>query len=94
MYLVFIAVIAPNFRMAAADCKKDLDGSDRQVHLDLVMSIVRQTRTNALRAVFTADRARLRGAEHVGNKPAWMLCGSGPSFDTSQGLEPVIWRGG
>ena len=88
-----IATVDPIFRMTVADCEKDLDGSDPQVHLDLVMSIVRENQTHALKAVFTADRGRLRGTGHLGNKPAWMLSGSTPCFYSSQGFEPAIERG-
>jgi hypothetical protein len=94
--LAALTTLAALFPMAVADCEIDLDGSIAGVHLDLVMSIVRKTDTSAMKAVFTADRERLRGGRHT-NQPAWMLAGLALhpcSFRGAESAEPGIWRGG
>ena len=83
--------------MATANCKKDLDGSAVRVHLRKVMSMVRKTERNAMRAAFAANRDRLFGGQHRCARTLWTLVGSISSACGSKGLEPQQlsdWRGG
>lgn len=83
--------------MAVANCEKDLDGSVVRVHLRKVMSMLRKTERNAMRAAFAANRDRLFGGQHRYARTSWTLVGSIPSVCGSKGLQPQQlndWRGG
>jgi hypothetical protein len=71
--------------------KNLLDGLQCRIQGDLVMSIVRQTTREAMKAAVAACRGRLFGGQYVSGD---RVKGSWTTMPMSRVLEPNHWRGG